>query len=91
VRDIFINHSRTLSFRRVGGVLDVDCLAERPSITTVLAVQSFRCVGGDPVGISFPSAGCSSDVEQQQGKYISNISIIYDKKCAQTKQFFGDF
>jgi hypothetical protein len=70
-----------LSFRRVGGVLDVDCLAERPSITTVLAVRSFRCVGGDPVGISFPSAGCSSVVEQQQGKYISNILIVYKMRA----------
>jgi hypothetical protein len=67
---VIVSHPRTLSFRRVGDVLDVDCLAERPGITTVLAVQPFRCVGADPVGIAFPSFGCSSNVEQQQGKYI---------------------
>jgi hypothetical protein len=63
-------HSRTLSFRRVGDVLDVACLAERPSITTVLAVRPFRCKGGDPVGVAFPSFNCSSTIDQQ-GKYIS--------------------
>ena len=71
--DILINHSRTLSFRRAGEVLDVNCLAERPGIATVLAVRPFRCVGGDPVGVAFTSYGCSSIVEQQQGKYTSNI------------------
>jgi hypothetical protein len=57
----------------------VDCLAERPSITTVLAVQPFRCVGADPVGIAFPSFGCSSNVEQQQGKYIFHHMFAYEK------------
>jgi hypothetical protein len=54
----------------------VNCLAERPGIATVLAVRPFRCVGGDPVGVAFASYGCSSVVEQQQGKYISNILIV---------------
>jgi hypothetical protein len=82
---IIIIHSRTLSFRRVGDVLDVNCLAERPGIATVLAVRPFRCVGGDPVGVAFTSYGCSSIVEPQQGKYIFSISIICEKNaCKET-------
>jgi hypothetical protein len=51
-------------------VLDVGCLAERPGIVTVLSVRPFRCVGGDPTWVTFPSFNCTV-VEQQQGKPFS--------------------
>jgi hypothetical protein len=77
-----------LSFRRVGGVLDVSCLAERPGIATVLAVRPFRCEGGDPMWVTFPLFNCTSSVDQQQGKFICYQFVKLQTEIRAETSFF---
>jgi hypothetical protein len=79
-------HPRTLSFRRVGDVLDVDCLTERLSITTVLAVQPFCCVGADPVWIAFPLFGSSSNVDSTARQVHLHYMNTYEKEMRTNNQ-----
>jgi hypothetical protein len=81
---VMVIHPRTLSFRRVGDVLDVDCLAERPSITTVLAVQPFRCVGPIRWGLRSHHSDARRTSNNSKASTFSS-SQIFTKRNARDK------